>query len=140
MNGVVAPDSATVPESPKIVTARENIATWAPLAVSVIALTIFAFAYFIAWQTEDKTTLTLMAGAAIAMAQSGMNFWTASNAGSRAKDDRQADMLDKQATALAASVPVAAPVAVAPVIAANTAATEANTTATEAATNAAKPT
>lgn len=130
--------------------ARDAIATWAPLAVSVISLTIFAFAYFIAFLTKDQQTLTLMAGAAIGMATNGMNLWTGKNADSRAKDDRQADLLDRQTEALAASVPAGAAVAPPELIQAlreNTAATvgssdaaKANTRATEGNTDATKPT
>jgi hypothetical protein len=100
--------SASVPSKASGDGSRVAIATWAPLAVSVISLTIFTVAYTFAYLGNDEKTLTLMAGAAIAMAQSGMNYWTSSTSGSRAKDDRQADQLDRQAAALAASVPVAA--------------------------------
>lgn len=87
---------------------RVAIATWAPLAVSIVTLVIFGAAYLIAYLSKDTQTLTLFGGAVISMTTGAVNYWISSTAGSRAKDDRSADQMDRQTQALAASVPLAA--------------------------------
>lgn len=84
---------------------RVAIATWAPLGVSVLNISIFGLVALFAYIRNDETSIAIIVGAAITMAKDATAFWFSSTSSSRAKDDRQADLVQQQTTALASSAP-----------------------------------
>lgn len=88
---------------------RDQISTYAPLAISIITLLLFGLAYLIAYRANDTNTLLLFGGAIIAMAKDAVSYWINSTASSKVKDDRQADLVQQQTAALATSGPLQAP-------------------------------
>lgn len=64
--------------------------TWAKPSVSVYAMTLFLVALAIAYYAKDQTSLSMMMGATIAMAQQVVNYWMGSSSGSARKTEMQA--------------------------------------------------
>lgn len=60
---------------------------WAKPSVSIYALSIFVVAFGIAYLSKDATSLSMMMGAAIAMAQQVVNYWMGSSSGSAKKTE-----------------------------------------------------
>lgn len=60
---------------------------WAKPGVSVYAMTIFLVAFGVAYMSKDSSSLTMMMGATIAMAQQVVNYWMGSSSGSSKKTD-----------------------------------------------------
>ena len=74
-----------VPPIPPPATSGEPI--WAKPSISVFALGIFLVAFVVAYWSKDNTSLSMMMGAAIAMAQQVVNYWMGSSSGSTKKTD-----------------------------------------------------
>lgn len=58
---------------------------YAKPSISMVILLIFMVVYAGAWFAKDSTTLVLMSGAIIALAQQVSGYWLGSSAGSAAK-------------------------------------------------------
>lgn len=87
--------SGTNPSTP-----TESVsATWGPIIVSVLVLSIFLAAIAIAWWTKDAS-LGLLLGTASANATTAVGYWLGSSSGSKSKDQA----LAKAATTLAPGV------------------------------------
>jgi hypothetical protein len=64
-----------------------RVSTWAPIAVSITSMLIFATAIIFAWMPHEASpALDILFGAAAANATSVVGFWVGSSAGSREKD------------------------------------------------------
>lgn len=63
----------------------ETTATWGPIAVSIVVLSIFLAAIVIAWWTKD-TSLQVLLGMAGTNASTAVGYWLGSSSGSKSKD------------------------------------------------------
>lgn len=60
-------------------------ATWGPIVVSVVVLSIFLAAIVIAWWTKDSS-LQILLGMAGTNAATAVGYWLGSSSGSKTKD------------------------------------------------------
>lgn len=62
-----------------------DMATWGPILVSMLVLSIFLAAIAIAWWTHD-TSLQVLLGMAGTNAGTAVGYWLGSSSGSKSKD------------------------------------------------------
>jgi hypothetical protein len=81
------PESPSSPSALPPVTLAAKVMEWSRPVIAVFSMSIFALAFFIAWQKSDASTLNILVGAIVSLVSSISGYYFGSSAGSQKKDD-----------------------------------------------------
>jgi hypothetical protein len=82
-----APTPPTPPVSRTPPTLAERVMEWSRPTIAIFSLSIFALAFFIAWNKGDGATLNILVGAVVSLVASISGYYFGSSVGSQKKDD-----------------------------------------------------